>query len=101
MLSSESPVLVVGSQQGRAVLAQPRQDPVFVQEVITSNQVASHQPSYIHKRHIQSPGNVVRSCVRDHVLVFACPVSQGFRGVEAIVNGAIMRPNAPYGTTGS
>jgi hypothetical protein len=44
--------------------------------------------------------------VRDHVLVFARSrsviVSQGTSGgVAAITNGAIMRPNAPYGTTES
>jgi Protein of unknown function (DUF3716) len=41
------------------VLALPRQDVVFVQEAITSNQIASHRPSYINAILIQSRGNVV------------------------------------------
>ena len=71
---------------------------------ITSNQVTTHRPSYINAILIQSHGNVVLNCVWDHVLVFARSrsviVSQSTsRGVATIVNGATMRPNAPYGTT--
>jgi hypothetical protein len=54
--AGQNPVLVVGGQQmaawihspqGRAVLALPGQDVVFVRGAITPNQVASHRPSYI------------------------------------------------------
>ena len=66
--AGQDPVLVVGGQQmaawvhspqGRAVLALPGQDVVFVRGAITPNQVASHRPSYINAILIQSRGNVV------------------------------------------
>ena len=66
--AGQNPVLVVGGQQmaawvhspqGRAVLALPGQDVVFVRGAITPNQVASHRPSYINAILIQSRGNVV------------------------------------------
>jgi hypothetical protein len=47
------------SPQGRAVLALPGQDVVFVRGAITPNQVASHRPSYINAILIQNRGNVV------------------------------------------
>ena len=49
----------VHSPQGRAVLALPGQDVVFVQGAITPKQVGSHRPSYINAILIQSRGNVV------------------------------------------
>jgi hypothetical protein len=53
--AGQNPVLVVGGQQmaawvhspqGRAVLALPGRDVVFVRGAITPNQVASHRPSH-------------------------------------------------------
>jgi hypothetical protein len=66
--AGQNPVLVVGGQQmaafihspqGRAVLALPGRDVVFVPGAITPNQVRSHRPSYINAILIQSRGNMV------------------------------------------
>jgi Protein of unknown function (DUF3716) len=68
--AGQDPVLVVGGQQmaafvhspqGRAVLALPGRDVVFVRGAITPKQVGSHRPSYINAILIQSRGNVVSS----------------------------------------
>jgi hypothetical protein len=66
--AGQNPVLVIGGQQmaalihspqGRAVLALPGQDVVFVPGAITPKQVGSHRPSYINAILIQSRGNMV------------------------------------------
>jgi hypothetical protein len=49
----------VHSPQGRAVLALPGQDMVFVRGAITPAQVGSHRPSYINAILIQSRGTLV------------------------------------------
>src|SRR2546430_2740347 len=61
--AGQNPVLLVAGQQmagfvhwpaGRAVLALPGQDVVFVLGAITPNQILQHQPSYINAILIQS-----------------------------------------------